>query len=241
VGDVPLTLSATASSGLPVTYTSSNSGVVIIEGNIISIVGAGTATISALQDGNENYTPAVSVMQSLSVRKKNQSIIFLPLPEIIPGERQFTLTATSTSGLPLRYTSNNLDVATIHDFTVEIVGAGETIISAFQDGNNEFDPATPITNKLVVKLVTGIEPGIRYAVNAYPNPATEYVFIETADIDQGSKLKILDVSGKFMKIPELLYLNKLMFKIDISDMSAGIYYLQIDNGLRCITKRIVKK
>jgi RHS repeat-associated protein len=65
-GDTPITLSATASSGLPVTYTSSNTSVATISGNTITMVGYGTTTITAIQAGDSYYGP-VSVSQLLAV------------------------------------------------------------------------------------------------------------------------------------------------------------------------------
>ena len=63
--DADFTVSATASSGLPVTYTSLDTSVATItSGGTISIVSAGTATIRATQDGNDTYAPAPKVEHS---------------------------------------------------------------------------------------------------------------------------------------------------------------------------------
>ncbi|MCX6335202.1 MAG: autotransporter-associated beta strand repeat-containing protein [Bacteroidia bacterium] len=67
-GDPPFTLSATGgASGNPVTYTSSNTSVAIISGNSVTIVGTGTADITASQAGNSNYQAAPDVVQTLNV------------------------------------------------------------------------------------------------------------------------------------------------------------------------------
>jgi hypothetical protein len=58
---------ATATSGLTVTYTSSNTAVATIVSGNIHIVGAGTTTITASQAGNTNYSAATSVDQTLTV------------------------------------------------------------------------------------------------------------------------------------------------------------------------------
>lgn len=67
LGDPPFLLKATASSGLPVSYQSSDRGVVEITGSMVTIVGAGTAVITALQPGNGNYNPALPASQPLTV------------------------------------------------------------------------------------------------------------------------------------------------------------------------------
>jgi hypothetical protein len=58
---------ASASSGLPVSYTSSNTAVATIENGMIHITGAGSSTITASQPGSSNYNPAAEVLQPLNV------------------------------------------------------------------------------------------------------------------------------------------------------------------------------
>ncbi|HXI00208.1 MAG TPA: T9SS type A sorting domain-containing protein [Sphingobacteriaceae bacterium] len=60
------TVSATASSGLAPTY-SIVSGPASISGNTITLTGAGTVTVRAIQGGNENYNAATNVDQSFMV------------------------------------------------------------------------------------------------------------------------------------------------------------------------------
>lgn len=68
-GNADFSAGATASSGLAVTYASSDTNVAtIVDGNI-HIVGAGTATITASQAGDGTYAAAVDVAQVLTVLK----------------------------------------------------------------------------------------------------------------------------------------------------------------------------
>ncbi|MDR0768734.1 MAG: InlB B-repeat-containing protein, partial [Dysgonamonadaceae bacterium] len=62
-----INLTAISSSGLPVTYTSSNPAVARIANNKIIAVGAGSATITANQAGNDNYDPAPALTRTLTV------------------------------------------------------------------------------------------------------------------------------------------------------------------------------
>lgn len=57
-GDAPINLNASASSGLPVIYSSSNSNVASISGNTLTITGPGRAIITASQAGNDDFSPA---------------------------------------------------------------------------------------------------------------------------------------------------------------------------------------
>jgi len=64
---VPLTLSAEASSGAPVTLTSATPGVCTVSGTTVTFVTAGTCTIDASQSGNSTYAAASQVAQSFTV------------------------------------------------------------------------------------------------------------------------------------------------------------------------------
>ena len=68
-GDAPITLFATSTSDLPITYQSSNMAVATISGSTLTIVGAGTATITATQTGNCDYNAATPISQIFTVDK----------------------------------------------------------------------------------------------------------------------------------------------------------------------------
>jgi hypothetical protein len=72
-GVAPMTLSATASSGLSVTYTVT-SGSASIANNVLTVTGAGTVTVTATQVGNATYSPAKSVSQSMTVAQAQLTI-----------------------------------------------------------------------------------------------------------------------------------------------------------------------
>jgi hypothetical protein len=117
-GQPPVTLTATASSGLPVTYTitaSSPANIASITGSTLTITGAGTFTITASQAGvNLQWLPAPNVTKTvivnpalLTVTAQNitQSTgipIVLPTPPYVITGFQFSDTqVTSTSGAPV--------------------------------------------------------------------------------------------------------------------------------------------
>jgi len=133
--DVDFDLAWTSSSGLPVTYSSSNASIATIVNGKIHITGDGTCTIYANQSGNSNYNPATETSQSLTVYKLNQDITTSPIPNQDLGVPDFDPGWTSTSGLPLTYFSYDPAVATIINNKVHIVGSGTVLISGRQHGN----------------------------------------------------------------------------------------------------------
>jgi uncharacterized repeat protein (TIGR03803 family) len=153
-GDAPFALTATSSSGLGVTYTSSNLSVATIVGSTVTIVGGGTTTIKASQAGNVVYDAALPVERVLTVAKANQAITFNTLPGKSMGDGPFDLAGTASSSLSLSYVSSNTSVATINGATVTIVGAGTTTITASQAGNENYNAATSVDRDLVVSKLS---------------------------------------------------------------------------------------
>lgn len=150
LNDPPFDLNATASSGLPVSYTSSNTAVATIEGKTVTLVGTGNTTITASQAGNASWNPATPVQQVLTVTLADQTITFDALPVKHVGDDPFELTATASSGLTVSYVSSNTAVATVSGTTVTILTAGSTVITASQEGNTYYNAATPVDQTLTV-------------------------------------------------------------------------------------------
>jgi hypothetical protein len=71
-------LTATATSGLEVTYASSNETIAKINNGKIQIISAGTVTIIASQSGNDYYLAAADVSQSLTITDTQLPVIIAP-------------------------------------------------------------------------------------------------------------------------------------------------------------------
>ena len=69
VGDADFAAGATASSGLQVSYTSSDTSVATVVNGIIHLLKAGTASITARQPGDSVYLPADAVSQPFTVNR----------------------------------------------------------------------------------------------------------------------------------------------------------------------------
>ena len=82
--------------------------------------------------------------------KKNQTIYFPELEVKTYGDEDFSLNATATSGLSVSYISSDLDVATVKNGVVHLVGAGTCMIHAYQNGNDEYYNAIRISRTLIV-------------------------------------------------------------------------------------------
>src|SRR6202043_4269673 len=108
VGGPTYTVTATASSGLPVVFSPdpASAGICTISGSAVSMIGTGTCTINANQVGNGSYQPAPQVQQSFTVALATQTISFTSTPPggAAVGGPAYTVTATATSGLAVTFT-----------------------------------------------------------------------------------------------------------------------------------------
>ncbi|SNT28336.1 Por secretion system C-terminal sorting domain-containing protein [Ekhidna lutea] len=150
-GDDPFELDAWSSSGLDVTLTSSDTSVAMVEGHIVNIVGAGNATITATQDGNNNYKSAKSISEPLVVNKSNQQISFDAISTKFYGSADFELSVSSSSSLPVTLSSSDTSVAKINDGVVSLLNAGLTIITAVQEGDQNYNAAIDVQQVLHVE------------------------------------------------------------------------------------------
>jgi hypothetical protein len=139
-GDPDFTVSATASSGLPVSFSAS--GDCEVNGDLVSLTGAGDCTITASQAGNANYNAAPNVARSFNTGKQNQTIIFDPLADKTYGDADFTVSASASSGLDVSFSASG--DCTVSGDLVSITGAGSCTITASQAGDDNYNAAPDV-------------------------------------------------------------------------------------------------
>ncbi|MBW4891061.1 gliding motility-associated C-terminal domain-containing protein [Mucilaginibacter sp. HMF5004] len=167
-GFADITLTATASSALPITYTSSNTAVATIVAGKIHYIGIGSAVITATQPGdNVNWLPATSVSLPLTV---NPTITFANLGNVAFTPTDITLAATSNAAVgtwPITYTTSDATIATIVAGKLHCVGLGTVTITAAQQGSVYPGVAyTTTTKTATVTLTLGAAPVITWTGSA---------------------------------------------------------------------------
>ena len=156
------TPTATATSGLPVTFSidATASSVCSISAGVVSFDAAGTCVIDADQAGDENYHAATQVQQSFSVGQGVQSISFsstAPANAAVGGT--YTPTATATSGLPVTFTidATASSVCSISAGVVSFDAVGTCVINANQPGDANFLAAPQVQQSFAVVVATDLD------------------------------------------------------------------------------------
>jgi hypothetical protein len=145
-------VSATSSSGLPVSFSATGS--CAVSGSTVHITGAGSCSVTASQAGNASFDPAADVTQSFSIAKASQSIAFGALPDRTLGDPDFALTATASSRLPVSYTATGS--CTVSGSSVHLTATGVCSITAAQGGNANFAAAPSVTEGFTVAAATSV-------------------------------------------------------------------------------------
>jgi Bacterial Ig-like domain/Secretion system C-terminal sorting domain len=94
----------------------------------------------------------ISVYEIQKAPKMLQAITFTEIPNKVAGDAAFALAATSTSGLPVEFTTTD-DEVTITNQTVTIVKAGKVTLNAAQAGDDKFAPATEVKRDFCINPV----------------------------------------------------------------------------------------
>jgi exo-beta-1,3-glucanase (GH17 family) len=147
-GTAPFSLSASATSGLPVGFTASTTSVCTVLGTVLTLVGPGSCSVTAIQPGGRAYQPAPSITQTFVVGP--QTITFGSLITRTYGDGPLTLTATASSGLTVSFASTTNPVCTVSGTTLTIVAAGTCSITATQAGNSTYNAASPVSQSFTV-------------------------------------------------------------------------------------------
>lgn len=170
-------VNATATSGLPVTFSSKSPTICSINSTtgIVTSLATGTCIIVANQDGNTDYAPAPQATQNIvTAFDPNQIISFGPIPALtLYGTSP--VTASASSGLPVSYSTTTPAVCSVHASTglVTDVSVGNCIIAANQAGNASYNAAPQVTQTLTVAAWAARSPSRVNRPGYTPQQATQ--------------------------------------------------------------------
>ena len=140
-GTPSVALSATASSGLPVTFTVV-SGPGQLNGSTLSLSGAGTIVVRADQAGDSRYEPASATLSVVvAVARFTQTITVTQVADQKFGTPSVALSATASSGLPVAFTVVSGPGQIIGNALL-LGGVGTIVVRADQAGNSQFEAAS---------------------------------------------------------------------------------------------------
>jgi alpha-tubulin suppressor-like RCC1 family protein len=117
----PITLSATASSGLPASF-SLVSGPANLAGNQLTLTGVGTVTVRAAQAGDASYDAAPNVDRSFVVSKATATVTLGSLSATYDGTSKSATATTDPVGLTVGFTYDGNATAPTNAGSYAVVG-----------------------------------------------------------------------------------------------------------------------
>lgn len=164
------TVSATASSGLVVSYSSTTPAVCSVDNSTGVVTGkaSGTCTIAANQSGNTLYAPAAQVTQSI-IFAFSQTLTFDAAPTLSLYDRA-TVTATATSDLPVSYSSSTPTICSVNSSTglVTALLTGDCTIAA-NSGTLQATQTMTVSTPPGILTAPGAPAGVTATAGNSPN------------------------------------------------------------------------
>lgn len=211
IGDPPFDLTATATSGLPVSFSSS-SGLISLSGKSVTMLSAGRAVINADQAGNESYIEAAQVNQSFCINPSK--------PTVTKGPDGESVILTSSEVTGNHWFKNGTIISGETNNTLAVTTPGLYKVQITAD-----DCASEFSNEVAL-IVTGDINNYNSVFNSiYPNPAFDELTISLYDFEPDSPvfIRILDMKGNVLTKVEGI--GKKDSKIDVKQYSSGSYLL----------------
>ena len=233
-GDTSYTLNATASSGLAVTYVSSNTTVATVSGSTVTIKTTGYSFITVYQTGNATYAAATPVPQLLVVCPKATLTVTADNKTITAGTTTPALTYT-IAGYKKSETSSVITGTPVVQSPGSSLSTGTYPIVINQGTmtatNYEF---MMVDGTLTVSPVTSISENMNDSnCRIYPNPASDYVMLENAE---NELVSIYDLTGNL--VLKTKSTNNLI-KLDVSKLTPGSYYILSKKNNILISKKLL--
>ncbi|WOK07347.1 MBG domain-containing protein [Imperialibacter roseus] len=230
-GDESFELTATASSELTVAYSSSNDNIASISGSTVTIVGAGSVIITASQPGNDMYEGAPDKVQLLIVNKANLMVV--ADDKIINQGEDLGEFTVSYAGFVNGESADSLDVQPTASVSIADASQAGTYTIKVSGGDDDNYSLSYAEGTLTIETVLGVKE--KEFIHVYPNPATDYLIIESSEIKY---VEVFDYTGRRLKSQELTD-----GEVDLTGLHEGIHLLRLSDsdGRVVATMRFMKK
>jgi hypothetical protein len=226
VGDAAFALTATASSGLAVSYAS-NSPRLTISGTQATIVSAGRVTVTASQAGNTVFNAAPAVERSFCIKPARPTITLGA-----PGET-VVLTSSSATGNQWFRDGTLITGTSAGTLTVTQVGVYSVRVQ-IDDCQSEASANVPI-------IVTGDLTTANEHTWVYPNPVKDRVWVDLQSFEKGKsvQIRLVDVVGRVIQQAEAA--GGSTHELNLADQPAGTYRLVAKQSNRQLQMSLVKQ
>ncbi|SMD36378.1 Por secretion system C-terminal sorting domain-containing protein [Reichenbachiella faecimaris] len=229
-GASSIELSATSTSELEVSFEYVN-GPGTLDGSVLTITGAGTIVVQASQSGDDNYNPADTEEQTITVSKANQTIEFSPLEDVPMTADPITLEAKTSTGLEVIFSVDGPANLSGIELILDRI-PGTVTVTASQGGNENFHGVS-VQQSFESMYVLSADP-MTQCWNIYPNPVQNQLQIRR-EYGQSAHIEIYQVNGA-LSLAEKINGEGT---VDVHSLPNGIYFLRIIEEKTVTTTKIL--
>ncbi|MCQ2295371.1 MAG: T9SS type A sorting domain-containing protein [Bacteroidales bacterium] len=191
-------------------------------------------------DYGTNHSMAVIALYhndafAVPYHREEQSIIWEQDLNFSLADSPVTLTATSTSGLPVSYSSSDTSIARIDGSTLHLLAGGSCTILATCPDNDYYQAAAPVSKTLTVGQ-SGITDHEASPLLIYPNPSRGYMNLY-GPTDQISSITLYDMAGREVyHHTRTIFLNATpadqgpCYSLNISHLPQGSYIVKVSTA-----------
>ncbi len=165
--------------------------------------------------------------------RQEQSIVWQQELSFNLADSPILLTADATSGLPVVYSCGDSSIAYSDGSMLYLLRNGTTTVTATQQGDSDYLPAEPVTKTLQVNDV-GTDALANSSPHIFPNPASDALFV----IPNGEPITAVRLLSSLGRQEQATLSNN---RIDLSNLSAGVYFLSIITTSNNYQYKILKK
>lgn len=132
---------------------------------------------------------------------------------------------------------NGKDTITLNWTMQKIKSNAEVRIVAFVQNKNTKE--VYMANLFSTNITTGLnemkKDGLSF--NIFPNPANDFLSINTSNLSRDASLKLIDVLGKTVLTENIAANNTLL--LNVSSFKKGIYFAILNDGANSVSKKIL--
>lgn len=226
---------AVASSGLAISYSTSNPDVAVVSGNKVHITGAGTAAITANQAGDATHKAAEQATQTVTVGKALLAVtansVSKKQGDVNPA---FTLTYDGFVNGDNQAVLSSIPVAVSAATTTSAAGIYPITVNG--GAANDYDMVY-VSGKLTIYPVTGESQDDLMAYCDAPGHLKVNLNVQNA---VKVNIQLFDAAGKkVVDMPVNLAKGFNSYYINVSRLSTGIYPLRVSGGDLLLKSKVI--
>lgn len=224
-GDPPFSVSATASSGLPVTFTSSKTSIAAVSNNIVTLHNAGRVSIIASQAGDNYFKAAADVEQDFCVSP--------PKPVITVSQSNGMSLLMSSSSSGNHWYQDGLELTFEYGQNLSVIAEGLYALQVSIGGC-----LSELSDELTWTGTEQQNHTSNKSLIIYPTLTTHQVNILLDNQSEQKEITIIEINNVILS---KLTTNSSITELDISNYTPGLYVVHVKTNNGYFTGKFFKK